>query len=65
MQQITITMTAVYVWLTLPRDRDERGDIPGWVLVTVMTAGIVGVIWGVAGRKLEDLLMVALNKITP
>ena len=23
------------------RDRDERGDVPGWVLITVMTAGLV------------------------
>ena len=25
--------------------RDERGDVPGWVLVTVMTAGLVMAIW--------------------
>ncbi len=26
--------------------RDERGDVPGWVLVTVMTAGLVdGDLW--------------------
>ena len=23
--------------------RDERGDVPGWVLITIMTAGIVAV----------------------
>ncbi len=23
------------------RRRDERGDVPGWVLITVMTAGLV------------------------
>ena len=28
----------------LPRPRDERGDVPGWVLITVMTAGLVAVI---------------------
>ena len=28
--------------------RDERGDVPGWVLVTVMTAGLVMAIWGLA-----------------
>jgi hypothetical protein len=28
------------------RRRDERGDVPGWVLVTVMTAGLVGALWG-------------------
>lgn len=26
---------------TLPRlDHDERGDVPGWVLITLMTAGL-------------------------
>jgi hypothetical protein len=25
------------------RLRDERGDVPGWVLVTITTAGIVAV----------------------
>jgi hypothetical protein len=25
---------------------DDRGDVPGWVLITLMTAGLVIVIWG-------------------
>ena len=28
--------------------RRERGDVPGWVLITLMTAGLVAVIWTVA-----------------
>ena len=28
----------------LARLRDERGDVPGWVLITLMTAGLVIVI---------------------
>ena len=28
---------------------DERGDVPGWVLITLMTAGLVVVIWALAG----------------
>ena len=24
---------------------DERGDVPGWVLVTLMTAGLVVALW--------------------
>ena len=43
-------------WLRRPRRgprRDERGDVPGWVLVTVMTAGLVTVLWGVAGDAAE------------
>ena len=26
----------------------ERGDVPGWVLITLMTAALVVLIWGVA-----------------
>ena len=32
-----------------PSGRDERGDVPGWVLITVMTAGLVGGLWAFAG----------------
>jgi hypothetical protein len=45
--------------------RDERGDIPGWVLVTLMTAGIVAVIWGVAQDQLQAILEGALDNVTP
>jgi hypothetical protein len=43
--------------------RDDRGDVPGWVLVTVMTAGLVSVIWGVAEDQLRALLTTALNSV--
>jgi hypothetical protein len=48
---------------TAPHDRDERGDVPGWVLVTVMTAGLVMVIWGVAEDQLRSMLSAALSKV--
>lgn len=40
---------------------DDRGDVPGWVLVTLMTAGIVMALWIVAEPKLSSLLSNALN----
>ena len=40
---------------------DDRGDVPGWVLVTLMTAGIVMALWIVAEPKLSSLLGNALN----
>ena len=46
-------------------DRDrERGDVPGWVLITVMTAGLVTAIWVVARDQLSDLLAKALSSVT-
>jgi hypothetical protein len=43
--------------------RDDRGDVPGWVLVTVMTAGLVMVIWGVAEDQLRSMLTSALSSV--
>jgi hypothetical protein len=46
------------------RDPDrERGDVPGWVLVTVMTAGLVAGLWAIAGPELERMLRQALNAV--
>jgi hypothetical protein len=42
-------------------DRADRGDVPGWVLITLMTAGIVTALWVVAEPTLRGLLTNALN----
>jgi hypothetical protein len=46
------------------RVADERGDVPGWVLVTVMTAGLVAGLWAVAGPELERMLREALQSVS-
>ena len=43
--------------------RDDRGDVPGWVLITLMTAGIVAVLWGVAQDDLKALFDTAVNGV--
>ena len=43
--------------------RDERGDVPGWVMITVMTAGLVAVLSVVAREQLRDMLERALNSV--
>lgn len=43
---------------------EERGDVPGWVLVTLMTAGLVIVIWTVAGPALQGVFEQAINRVT-
>ena len=42
----------------------ERGDVPGWVLVTLMTAGLVVAIWAVAGPALTTMFTNALKSVT-
>jgi hypothetical protein len=44
------------------RAGSERGDIPGWVMITLMTAALVAVIWGVAEGQLQDLFRDAMNR---
>lgn len=36
--------------------RDERGDVPGWVLITGMTVALVMLIWGIASSALSSLI---------
>lgn len=43
---------------------DERGDVPGWVLITLMTAGLVTVLWALAGDQLETLFTDAISSVT-
>ena len=43
---------------------DERGDVPGWVLITLMTAGLVVVIWAMAGPALADLFEQAISRVS-
>ena len=54
-------MMLMFAWLRQRVSYDDRGDVPGWVLVTLMTAGIVMALWIVAEPKLSSLLSSALN----
>ncbi|MEL7975931.1 hypothetical protein AAG589_08685 [Isoptericola sp. F-RaC21] len=45
-------------------DDPERGDVPGWVLVTLMTAGLVVALWAIAGPLLEDTFTRAITSVT-
>ena len=54
------THTVSRRWL----DRRDRGDDPGWVLITVMTAGLVSAIWLLAGPTLTQMFQDALGKVT-
>lgn len=44
--------------------KDERGDVPGWVLITLMTAGLVIIIWGLAGPALSGVFQQAIDRVT-
>ncbi len=46
-------------WLREP----ERGDVPGWVMVTLMTAGLVALIWALAGDALAGMFTQAIARV--
>ena len=41
--------------------KDQRGDVPGWVLVVLMTTGLVTAIWTIAAPRLTAILRNALD----
>jgi len=45
------------------RPRGDRGDVPGWVMVTLMTAGLVTALWVVAEPKLRDMFTTAIDSV--
>ncbi len=49
---------------TLLLNADDRGDVPGWVLVSVMTAGLVTALWVVADDQLTSVLGRAIGSVT-
>jgi hypothetical protein len=42
----------------------ERGDVPGWVLITLMTAGLVTILWTLADTQLRTLFSDAMKSVT-
>lgn len=46
----------------IARLRDESGDVPGWVLITLMTAGIVVALWAVAS---DQIVRIFENAMAP
>ncbi len=44
-------------------EEGERGDVPGWVLITIMTAGLVTVLWATAQDALTGLFSDAVHGV--
>ncbi len=42
----------------------ERGDVPGWVMITVMTAALVVAILAVAKQPITDAVKNAISSVT-
>ena len=51
-------------WIVKARRLGEGGDVPGWVLITLMTAARVVLIWGVASGRLVEIFNRAMDSIS-
>lgn len=47
----------------MKRLKSDSGDVPGWVLVTLMTAGLVVLLWAIAGPALRSVFNNAVSKV--
>ncbi|WUI14532.1 hypothetical protein OG218_20160 [Kineococcus sp. NBC_00420] len=64
----TLDLHRVRTWIAralanVRENSDDRGDVPGWVLVTIMTAGLVVGLWAVAGPRLEAVFTQAMDAV--
>lgn len=58
----SLQMMVHFVRSLFTDDEPERGDVPGWVLITLMTAALVAVIWAVAQESLVNLFQQAMQR---
>lgn len=49
--------------VTGPSDHPERGDVPGWVMITLMSAVLVAALLALAGPALEAMFNQAMDKV--
>jgi hypothetical protein len=43
----------------------DRGDVPGWVMITLMTAGLVVLLTGLASAAFGNLFARAVQSVCP
>jgi len=64
-----IQFQIVAAWLAVVGDRlrdnrNDRGDVPGWVMVTVMTGILVVAILGVFEPQIKDAITSSLDSVS-
>lgn len=51
------------LWVANLGDDPERGDVPGWVMITLMSAVLVAALLALAGPALEAMFNQAMDKV--
>lgn len=59
----SVTLAKITLMRLRGSDHRERGDVPGWVMVTIMTALLVVALLAVAGPALTKMFNDAISKV--
>lgn len=64
------SLISTFIWLTsllnqpAPSEDSERGDVPGWVMITMMTAILVAALLVVAQDALVNMFNNAMQMVS-
>ncbi|MGO2067406.1 MULTISPECIES: hypothetical protein [Glutamicibacter] len=62
---LQVVATSEQVWGRFaPKLKDSRGDVPGWVMITLMSALLVAALLAIAGPRLQDLFNQAIDRVS-
>lgn len=54
----------IATYLTIDSLHDDRGDVPGWVMITLMSAILVAGLLALAGPALNGLFEEAIARVS-
>lgn len=63
--RLALLLCAAMMAILRPSDDSERGDVPGWVMITLMSAVLVAALLAIAGPALEGLFNQAIDQVSP
>lgn len=63
--RLALLLRAAMMAILRPSDDSERGDVPGWVMITLMSAVLVAALLAIAGPALEGLFNQAIDQVSP
>lgn len=61
---VMLTCMARVDGLAVRLRNEERGDVPGWVMITLMSAVLVAALLAIAGPRLTELFNQAINRVS-
>lgn len=61
---ITTAVLRTHVTIPSSGDHPERGDVPGWVMITLMSAVLVAGLLAIASPALEGLFNEAISRVS-